>query len=395
MADKHLDTALVNAGRSKKYTQGSVNSVIQRASSLVFETVEAKKHATRNRAKGELFYGRRGTLTHFSLQEAMCELEGGAGCALFPCGAAAVANTILAFVEQGDHVLMTNTAYEPSQDFCTKILAKLGVTTSWFDPLTGADIARQIQPNTRVVFLESPGSITMEVHDVPAIVAAVRRVAPQAIIMIDNTWAAGVLFKALDFGVDISIQAGTKYLIGHSDAMVGTAVSNARCWDQLRENAYLMGQMVDADTAYMTSRGLRTLGVRLRQHHESSLRIAEWLAQHPQVSCVNHPALPGSKGHEFWQRDFTGSSGLFSFVLNKRLTDAELAAYLDNFSLFSMAYSWGGFESLILANQPEQIASIRPEAEVDFSGTLIRVHIGLENVDDLLADLAAGFSRIV
>ena len=395
MTKKQLETTLVQAGRSKKYTQGSVNSVIQRASSLVFDTVEDKKIATRNRAKGGLFYGRRGTLTHFSLQEAMCELEGGAGCALFPCGAAAVANTILAFVEQGDHVLMTNTAYEPSQDFCTKILAKLGVTTSWFDPLIGADIARQIQPNTRVVFLESPGSITMEVHDVPAIVAAVRRVAPQAIIMIDNTWAAGVLFKALDFGVDISIQAGTKYLIGHSDAMVGTAVSNARCWDQLRENAYLMGQMVDADTAYMTSRGLRTLGVRLRQHHESSLRIAEWLAQHPQVARVNHPALPGSKGHEFWKRDFTGSSGLFSFILNKRLTDAELAAYLDNFSLFSMAYSWGGFESLILANQPEQIASIRPEAEVDFSGTLIRVHIGLENVDDLLADLAAGFSRIV
>ncbi|BDO01078.1 cystathionine beta-lyase [Klebsiella quasipneumoniae subsp. quasipneumoniae] len=395
MADKHLDTALVNAGRSKKYTQGSVNSVIQRASSLVFDTVEAKKHATRNRANGELFYGRRGTLTHFSLQEAMCELEGGAGCALFPCGAAAVANTILAFVEQGDHVLMTNTAYEPSQDFCTKILAKLGVTTSWFDPLIGADIAHLVRPETRVVFLESPGSITMEVHDVPAIVAAVRQVAPEAIIMIDNTWAAGILFKALDFGIDISIQAGTKYLIGHSDAMVGTAVANARCWPQLRENAYLMGQMLDADTAYMTSRGLRTLGVRLRQHHESSLRIAEWLAQHPQVARVNHPALPGSKGHEFWKRDFTGSSGLFSFVLNKRLNDAELAAYLDNFSLFSMAYSWGGFESLILANQPEQIAHIRPDAEVDFSGTLIRLHIGLENVDDLQADLAAGFARIV
>ncbi|HDG8071050.1 TPA: cystathionine beta-lyase [Klebsiella pneumoniae] len=395
MADKHLDTALVNAGRSKKYTQGSVNSVIQRASSLVFDTVEAKKHATRNRANGELFYGRRGTLTHFSLQEAMCELEGGAGCALFPCGAAAVANTILAFVEQGDHVLMTNTAYEPSQDFCTKILAKLGVTTSWFDPLIGADIARLVRPETRVVFLESPGSITMEVPDVPAIVAAVRQVAPEAIIMIDNTWAAGILFKALDFGIDISIQAGTKYLIGHSDAMVGTAVANARCWPQLRENAYLMGQMLDADTAYMTSRGLRTLGVRLRQHHESSLRIAEWLAQHPQVARVNHPALPGSKGHEFWKRDFTGSSGLFSFVLSKRLNDAELAEYLDNFSLFSMAYSWGGFESLILANQPEQIAHIRPDAEVDFSGTLIRLHIGLENVDDLQADLAAGFARIV
>ncbi|WP_336855429.1 cystathionine beta-lyase [Pseudescherichia vulneris] len=395
MTAKHIDTALVNAGRSKKYTQGSVNSVIQRASSLVFDTVEAKKQATRGRAKGELFYGRRGTLTHFSLQEAMCELEGGAGCALFPCGAAAVANTLLAFVEQGDHVLITNTAYEPTQDFCTKILAKLGVTTGWFDPLIGADIANLIQPNTKVVFLEAPGSITMEVHDVPAIVAAVRRVAPETIIMIDNTWAAGILFKALEFGIDISIQAGTKYLIGHSDAMVGTAVSNARCWDQLRENAYLMGQMLDADTAYMTSRGLRTLGVRLRQHHESSLAIAEWLATHPQVAKVNHPALPGSKGHEYWKRDFTGSSGLFSFVLNKRLSNDELAAYLDNFSLFSMAYSWGGFESLILANQPEHIAAIRPEGEIDFTGTLIRLHIGLENVDDLKADLAAGFERIV
>ncbi|WP_312119024.1 cystathionine beta-lyase [Kosakonia cowanii] len=395
MTAKHLDTALVNAGRSKKYTQGSVNTVIQRASSLVFETVEAKKHATRNRANGELFYGRRGTLTHFSLQEAMCELEGGAGCALFPCGAAAVANTILAFVEQGDHVLMTNTAYEPTQDFSTKILAKLGVTTSWFDPLIGSSIVQLVQPNTKVVFLESPGSITMEVHDVPAIVQAVRSVAPEAIIMIDNTWAAGVLFKALEFDIDISIQAGTKYLIGHSDAMVGTAVANARCWEQLRENAYLMGQMLDADTAYMTSRGLRTLGVRLRQHHESSLKIAEWLAAHPQVAQVNHPALPGSKGHEYWKRDFSGSSGLFSFVLNKRLNDAELANYLDNFSLFSMAYSWGGFESLILANQPEHIAAIRPEGRVDFSGTLIRLHIGLENVDDLIGDLVAGFQRIM
>ena len=395
MTTKHLDTTLVQAGRSKKYTQGSVNSVIQRASSLVFDTVEEKKNATRNRAKGGLFYGRRGTLTHFSLQEAMCELEGGAGCALFPCGAAAVANTILAFVEQGDHILMTNTAYEPSQDFCTKILSKLGVTTGWFDPLIGEGIAELIQPNTRIVFLESPGSLTMEVHDVPAIVKAVRSKAPEAIIMIDNTWAAGVLFKALEFDIDISIQAATKYLIGHSDGMIGTAVSNARCWDQLRENAYLMGQMVDADTAYMTSRGIRTLGVRLRQHHESSLKVAEWLAQHPQVERVNHPALPGSKGHEFWQRDFTGSSGLFSFVLKKRLDNDELANYLDHFTLFSMAYSWGGFESLILANQPEQIAALRPGGEVDFSGTLIRLHIGLENVDDLIADLAAGFERIV
>ena len=186
----------------------------------------------------------------------------------------------------------TNTAYEPSQDFCSKILSKLGVTTSWFDPLIGADIVKHLQPNTKIVFLESPDSITMEVHDAPAFVAAVRSVVPDAIIMVDNTWAAGVLFKALDFGIDVSIQAATKYLVGHSDAMIGTAVCNARCWEQLRENAYLMGQMVDADTAYITSRGLRTLGVRLRQHHESSLKVAEWLAEHPQVARVNHPALP-------------------------------------------------------------------------------------------------------
>lgn len=394
MKSKHIETTLVSAGRSKRFTQGAVNSVIQRASSLVFDTVEAKKQATAKRAQGELFYGRRGTLTHFSLQEAMCELEGGAGCALFPCGAAAVANSILAFVEQGDHVLMPYTAYEPSQEFCSKILARLGVSTTWFDPLIGADIAELVQPNTRVVFLESPGSITMEVHDVPAIVSAVRSRAPEAVIMIDNTWAAGILFKALEFGIDISIQAGTKYLVGHSDAMIGTAVANERCWAQLRENAYLMGQMVDADTAYVTSRGIRTLGVRLRQHHESSVQIAQWLASHPQVGRVNHPALPGSKGHEFWQRDFTGGSGLFSFILKKRLSDAEYTHYLDNFTHFSMAYSWGGFESLILANQPEEIAAIRPGAGVDFSGTLVRLHIGLENVEDLIADLTAGFARI-
>ncbi|WP_226571594.1 cystathionine beta-lyase [Mangrovibacter yixingensis] len=394
MSEKHLETALITAGRNKRYTQGSVNSVIQRASSLVFESVSAKKQATAGRATGELFYGRRGTLTHFSLQEAMCELEGGAGCALFPCGAAAVANTILAFVEQGDHILVTRTAYEPTQDLCTKILSRLGVTTSWFDPLIGADIAKLVRPETRIVFLESPGSITMEVQDVPAIVKAVREKAPNAIIMIDNTWSAGVLFKALEFGVDISIQAGTKYLIGHSDAMVGTAVANTRCWEQLRENAYLMGQMVDADTAYMTSRGLRTLGVRLKQHQESSIAIATWLQQHPAVERVNHPALPGSKGHEYWKRDFSGCSGLFSFILKKRLSDTEYAHFLDNFSHFSMAYSWGGFESLILANQPEEIAAIRPESEVDFTGTLVRVHIGLENVSDLIDDLAAGLERI-
>ncbi|WP_312664484.1 cystathionine beta-lyase [Pantoea sp. CTOTU49201] len=394
MATKKIDTTLVSAGRSKRYTQGSVNSVIQRASSLVFDTVADKKRATAGRASGELFYGRRGTLTHFSLQDAMTELEGGAGCALYPCGAAAVSNAILSFVEAGDHILVSGAVYEPTQDFCSKILSKLNVTTSYFDHCIGSEIGELVQPNTRVVFLESPASITMEVQDIPAIVAAVRAKAPDAIIMIDNTWAAGVLFNALDHGIDISIQAGTKYIIGHSDAMIGTAVANERCWPQLRENSYLMGQMVDADTAYMASRGIRTLGTRLRQHEESGLQVAEWLATQPEVARVNHPALAQCKGHEFWQRDFSGSSGLFSFILHEKLSREQLANYLVHFHHFSMAYSWGGYESLILANQPEELAAIRPAGGVDFAGTLVRLHIGLEHVDDLLDDLKAGFARL-
>lgn len=395
MKSKKLETALVTAGRAKKFTQGSVNTIIQRASSLVFDSVKAKKFATANRAKGELFYGRRGTLTHFSFQEAMVELEGGAGCALYPCGAAAVTNAILSFVATGDHILMTGAAYEPTQDFCNKVLSKLGVTTTYYSPLIGAGIAELIQPNTKVVFLESPSSITMEVQDVPGMVQAIRAVNPNIVIMIDNTWAAGVLFNALEFGIDISIQAGTKYIVGHSDAMLGTAVSNARCWDQLREHSYLLGQMVDADTAYVASRGLRTLGVRLKQHETSSIQIAKWLAARPEVAQVNHPALPSCPGHEFYLRDFTGSCGLFSFVLKSRLSDEQVAHYLDNFEHFSMAYSWGGFEPLILANQPEELDEIRPVGGVGFEGTLVRVHIGLENVDDLIADLEAGFNRLI
>ncbi|KFC79368.1 cysteine-S-conjugate beta-lyase [Ewingella americana] len=394
ISSKKIETTLVSAGRDKKYTLGSVNAVIQRASSLVFNSVEEKKFATKNRANGELFYGRRGTLTHFSFQQAMVELEGGAGCVLYPCGAAAVSNAILSFVSTGDHILVASSAYEPTQDFAEKVLRKLGVSTTYFPADIGENLGSLMQPNTKVVFLEAPGSITMEMPDLPAMVRAVRAVSPEVIIMIDNTWAAGILFKALDFDIDISIQAGTKYIIGHSDAMIGTAVANDRCWEQLREHSYLMGQMVDADTAYVASRGLRTLGIRLRQHEENSIRVAQWLSQRPEVAVVNHPALPGSKGHEFWKRDFTGSCGLFSFVLKDRLNDQQLAEYLDNFEHFSMAYSWGGFESLILANQPEEIQAIRPAETVDFTGTLVRLHIGLENVEDLIEDLDAGFARI-
>ncbi|ACX82309.1 cystathionine beta-lyase [Aggregatibacter actinomycetemcomitans] len=389
-----LATTFVHAGRKKRYTHGSVNPVVQRASSLVFDSLADKKHATINRAKGELFYGRRGTLTHFALQDAMCELEGGAGCYLYPCGAAAVTNSILSFVQTGDHILMTGAAYEPTQDFCNIVLRKLGVTTTFYDPLMGGQIAQLIRPNTKVLFLEAPSSLTMEVANIPAMVKAVREVNPEIVIMIDNTWAGGVLFKALEHDIDISIQAGTKYLVGHSDIMIGTAVSNARCWDQLREHSYLMGQMADADSAYITARGLRTLGIRLKQHEESSIKIAQWLTQQPEVKAVYHPALPSCPGHEFFKRDFLGASGLFSFELKQRLTQQQLEIFMNHFQLFTMAYSWGGFESLILYNQPEEIAKIRSNIQRKLEGTLIRLHIGLENVDDLIADLSAGFMRL-
>ncbi|OOF45404.1 cystathionine beta-lyase [Rodentibacter trehalosifermentans] len=395
MAKNHsLSTTLVHAGRNKRVTQGSVNPVIQRASSLVFDTIAEKKHCTKNRYKGELFYGRRGTLTHFALQDLMCEMEGGEGCYLYPCGAAAVTNAILSFVKSGDHILMSGAAYEPTQDFCNIVLKKMQVDTTYYDPLMGESIAQLIQPNTTVLFLEAPSSLTMEVPDIPAIVKAARAVNPDIVIMIDNTWGAGVLFKALEYGIDISIQAGTKYLVGHSDVMIGTAVANARTWDQLREHSYLMGQMVDADSAYTTARGIRTLAVRLKQHHESSIKVAKWLSEQPQVKAVYHPALPSCPGHEFFQRDFHGASGLFSFELTQRLTDEQVAQFMEHFKLFTMAYSWGGFESLILCNQPEEIAKIRPNITRKLTGSLIRVHIGFEDPDELMEDLKAGFERI-
>ena len=395
MSTQHsLATTLVHAGRNKRLSQGAVNPVIQRASSLVFDSMADKKYCTQNRYKGELFYGRRGTLTHFALQDLMCEMEGGAGCYLYPCGAAAVTNAILSFVKSGDHVLMSGAAYEPTQDFCNIILKKMQIDTTYYDPLIGSDIAKLVQPNSKVLFLEAPSSITMEVPDIPTIVKAVRAVNPEIVIMIDNTWGAGVLFKAFEHDIDISIQAGTKYLVGHSDVMIGTALANARTWDQLREHSYLMGQMVDADSAYTTARGIRTLNVRLKQHHESGLKIAKWLSAQPEVKAVYHPALPSCPGHEFFLRDFNGASGLFSFELNRRLTNEQTAQFMDHFKLFTMAYSWGGFESLILCNQPEEIAKIRPNIKRKLTGSLIRVHIGFEDPEELIADLKAGFERI-
>ncbi|MCK8086535.1 cystathionine beta-lyase [Vibrio sp. 1CM8B] len=383
-------TKLITAGRDKKWTNGVVNPPVQRASTVVFNSVEEKRKATINRAKKTLFYGRRGTNTHFAFQDAMVEVEGGAGCALYPCGTAAISNAILSFVETGDHILMVDTCYEPTRDFCDTIMKKMGVETTYYEPTIGEGIQELIKPNTKVLFTESPGSVTMEVQDIPTLA----RIAHEhdIIVMLDNTWAAGVNFSPFEFGVDISIQAATKYIVGHSDVMLGTAVANEKCWDQLREQSYLMGQCVSPDDAYLGLRGIRTLDVRLRQHAESSLKVATWLETRPEVDHVRHPALESCPGHEFFKRDFTGGNGLFSFVLKNSNTKAT-TALLDGMTHFSMGYSWGGFESLILANEPNSFDSLRTVANPNFEGTLIRVHIGLEDVDDLIADLEAGLER--
>ncbi|PMM05054.1 cystathionine beta-lyase [Vibrio kanaloae] len=383
-------TKLITAGRDKKWTNGVVNPPVQRASTVVFNTVEEKRKATVNRANKTLFYGRRGTTTHFAFQDAMVEVEGGAGCALYPCGTAAISNAILSFVETGDHILMVDTCYEPTRDFCETIMKKMGVETTYYKPTIGEDIKDLIKPNTKVLFTESPGSVTMEVQDIPTLARIAHE--HEIIVMLDNTWAAGVNFSPFDFGVDISIQAATKYIVGHSDVMLGTAVANEKCWEQLREQSYLMGQCVSPDDAYLGLRGIRTLDVRLRQHAESSLKVAKWLETRPEVDHVRHPALETCPGHEFFKRDFTGGNGLFSFVL-KNSNPQATTALLDGMTHFSMGYSWGGFESLILANEPSSFKSLRTVANPNLEGTLIRVHIGLEDVDDLIADLEGGLER--
>ena len=382
------NTKIVNAGRAKKWTGNVVNPPVERASTVVFDTVKEMRHATANKTNQVLFYGRRGTSTSFAFSDAMVELEGGAGCALYPSGTAAITNAILSFIKAGDHLLMVDTAYEPTRDFCDKMLKKIGVETTYYDPLIGAGIEALIQENTAIIFLESPGSITMEIQDVPAIA----KVAHQhgCIVMLDNTWGAAVNFQPFDYGVDISVQAATKYIVGHSDVMLGTATAVEKYWPQLRENSYIMGQCTSPDDLYLALRGIRTLGVRLRQHQESAIKIANWLAQRPEVETVLHPAFASCPGHEFFERDFNGSNGLFSFVLN-RGNQKALTALLDGMTHFKMGYSWGGFESLILGISSVQ--SMRSVTEWQYKFPLIRLHVGLEDVDDLIDDLTAGFAR--
>jgi cystathionine beta-lyase len=375
------NTKLIGSGRKSQYTHGVVNPVVQRASTIVFDSVAQLNEAVKGRSNRTLFYGRRGTQTHYALQDAIMELENAAGCALYPSGAAAISQSLLSFLKSGDHLLMVDTAYEPTRDLCDKILLGLGITTTYYDPMIGAGIKSLIKPNTRVLFLESPGSITMEVQDVPSLVAVAKQ--HNLITMLDNTYGNGWHYKPLDHGVDISIQAATKYIVGHSDVMMGVAVANEAIWPTLREHSYLLGQCTSADDAYLALRGLRTMPVRLAQHEKSALQVAQWLETHSLVDHVRHPALPSCPGHEYFKRDFSGSNGLFSFVM-KNGNQKALNALLDSLHHFKMGFSWGGYESLITANK--SMASVRTTTGWQ-AGPIIRLHIGLEDVEDLITDL--------
>lgn len=382
------ETQIVSVGRDKKWTKGVVNPPVFRASTMLFETMEELNFAAKNKANGEMFYGRRGGPTHFAFQAAIAELEGGVGTALYPSGSAAINGALMSFLKAGDHLLMVDNAYEPTRSLCDSLLANFGIETTYYDPLIGAGIRELIQPNTKVLYLESPGSITMEIQDVPTLSGIAKE--NNIIVMLDNTWASPINSRPFDMGVDISIQAATKYIVGHSDVMMGTATANEEHWPQLRENSYLLGQCTSPDDVYLASRGLRTLGVRMAQHEKNALKVANWLSTRPEVDHLRHPAFPTCPGHEFFERDFSAANGLFSFVL-KEGDVASVTALIENMSHFKMGFSWGGYESLILG--VFGIDKMRTVTQWDSSKPLIRLHIGLENPDDLIADLEAAFVR--
>lgn len=380
-------TRLVTAGRGKASGRGIVNPPVWRASTILFEDVADLRAATRKPDDG-LYYGRRGTPTAWSLADALTELEPGAeGTLLYPSGVAAISAVLLSLLDPGDELLMVDSAYEPSRALCNGLLRRFGITTRFYDPMIGAGITELIGDKTRVIFLESPGSLTFEVQDVPAICTAAK--ARGVTTVLDNTWATPLLFPALAAGVDISILACTKYIVGHSDVMMGSATAAPGFYAPLRRTAMQLGQCVSPDDAYLALRGLRTLGVRLRQHEEGGLAVARWLAGQPQVADVRHPALPGCPGHAVWQRDFSGASGLFSFVLNGG-NDAARTALIDGLKLFGIGFSWGGFESLALPVDP---AGLRTATRWDAAGPVVRLHIGIEDPADLIADLADGLKR--
>ncbi len=390
MAQKHpgdgkkgAATRLAHAGREPFEQHGFVNTPVYRGSTVLFPTFESLKAYDQRYT-----YGRNTTPTTDALCEAIREIEGGDFTVLATSGLHAVTTAILAFVEAGDEILMTDSVYFPTRRFCDQVLPRLGVKTVYYDPTIGGGIADLMNERTRLVFTESPGSQTFEVQDIPAIAEAAR--ARDIWVLLDNTWATPLYFDAFAHGADVSIQSATKYFVGHADALLGSITTTPKATSFVKKVSIALGNAVGSEETFLGLRGLRSLPVRLAQHQRSGLAMAEWLAERPEVARVLHPALPGCPGHEIWKRDFTGASGLFSIVLHP-VPEVALAKLLDELSYFGMGFSWGGYESLIV---PFDCASYRTATTWQPEGPALRLHIGLEDIEDLKADLAAGFERM-
>lgn len=377
------DTTLAHAGRDPARYDGFVNTPIYRGSTVLYPTLQCLEENAQDYS-----YGRLGTPTVEALQSMIAELEGGHATLLTPSGLSAISTAFLAFVRSGDHILVSDSVYRPTRRFCENVLNRLGVVTTYYDPLIGSGIDALFTDKTRLVFTESPGSQTFEVQDIPAIAAVAH--ARGAVVIADNTWATPLYFKPFAHGADVSIQAATKYMVGHADAMLGAITTNEAATSAVARTHDELGLCPGPEDVYLGLRGLRTLSVRLARHQASGLALGDWLKGRPEVARVIHPALPGDRGHALWKRDFTGASGLFSIVLKPCSRDA-VAALVDDLELFGMGYSWGGYESLILPFNPSTYRSATKWVE---KGPALRLHVGLEDIDDLKADLDAGFARL-
>ena len=388
-APYRADTLLSVLGRDPAANHGVVNPPVYHASTVLYESTAALEAATTGpREYGKTYYGRFGTPTTFALQDALAALERGHRTYLFGSGKAAIVAALLAFAKSGDHVLISDSAYGPTRALARGLLARIGVEATFYDPRAGAGIAEKIRDRTSVVFAESPGSLTFEVQDLPALAEAAH--AAGAVLIVDNTWASPLLCQPLALGADVSIQAATKYIVGHSDAMLGAVTATEARVEPVRRIFEELGAAPGPDDCYLALRGLRTLGVRLRRHEETGLRLARWLCARPEVRRVLHPALEDDPGHALWKRDFSGASGLFGVVLEPA-SEAAVAVFLDGLALFGLGYSWGGYESLALPTHPHRI---REATTWDPSCPTLRLHAGLEDADDLIADLDRGFTCV-
>jgi len=382
---KKQDTILVHSGRYPEKQGGSINPPVYHASTVSKPSVAALEKAKQDPDQNFL-YGRHGTPTSKAFEDSVAALEGGDKCIAVGSGLSAIITAMLAFVKQGDHVLVCDNAYSPTRNFSEKFLKRFGVETTYYDPFIGTDIKRYFQENTKVIYTESPGSHSFEIQDIPAIAKQCHK--SNIKVVMDNTWSAGYYFKPFDHGVNVSVQAATKYYVGHSDAMLGTVTTKAEDFTAIRDSARILGYHAAPDDAYLGLRGIRTLATRLKRHEKNALIVADWLQSQPEVQTLLHPAFPSCPGHETWKRDFTGSSGLFSILLNE-YSDEAIAAMIDGLELFALGGSWGGYESLIWRTQ-----LTRSVTDWDNTKPCIRLHIGLEDPKDLITDLNAGLNRL-